>query len=135
MKCRQYRTRRWTTQQDVGSFLISTTGGGIARDQNSLIRRRVTGNGDAESARATRESRRTRDRPVKLGRIVVRLAADGGAALGADVVVFAAGREHQKELLPRRRRAPTAGTEEARRLELLEAVAGPRHRANSRVTA
>src|SRR5437899_12904191 len=67
-------------------------------------------------------SGRRRDRPMKFGRIVVHLGAHGGAALGTDVVVLAAGREHQKQLLACRRSAPAARTEEAGRLELFEAV-------------
>src|SRR6266498_14910 len=95
-----------------------------------LIRRRLTGKTTTKSTRARRQAG-GRNRAMKLGRIVVGLAADGGAALGAEVVVLAARRENQEELLARGRRAPAARTEEARRLELLEAILGPGHRANS----
>src|SRR6266849_1209323 len=83
------------------------------------------------SAWARGQSSGRRNRPMKFARVVVHLAADGGAALGADVVVLAARREHEQEFLSRRRRPATARTEEARRLELLEAVARPAHRPNS----
>src|SRR5512138_1217734 len=95
-----------------------------------LMRRRLTEKTPAKSTGAWRQAA-GRNRAMKLGRIVVRLAADGGAALGADVVVLAARRQDQEELLARGRRAAAAGAEEARRLEFLEAVLGPGHRANS----
>src|SRR3990167_1573049 len=86
----------------------------------------------AELAGAARPARRQGpERRVERGRVVVRLATDRGAALGADVVVLAAAGEHEQELLARRRRPPAARAEEARGLELLELVAGARHRADS----
>jgi len=61
---------------------------------------------------------------MELAGVVVHLAADGGAALRAHVVVLAAGGEHQQELLrvgvARRQRG-----QKSRRLELLESVARP----------
>src|SRR5437879_7907104 len=63
-----------------------------------------------------------RNRVVKRARVVVGLATDRRAALGTDVVVLVAAREHEEQFLTRRRRAAAARTEEARRLELLEAV-------------
>src|SRR5262245_13554819 len=95
-----------------------------------LIRRRLTGETITKSTRARRQAP-GRDRSMKLGGVVVGLAPDGGAALRADVVVLAARRENQEELLAGRRRAPAARTEEACRLEFLEAVLGPGNRANS----
>src|SRR4029450_9527857 len=94
------------------------------------IRGRVTGKTTTKSTR-TRRQAAGRNRAMKLGRIVVGLAADGGAALGAHVVVLAARGEHEQELLARRRRAAPPGTEEAGRLELLETVARRAHRPNS----
>jgi hypothetical protein len=80
------------------------------------------------SARARREAAgREGNAAMKRGRIVVHLRADGGAALRADVVVLAAGREDQEKLLSRRRRTPAAWAEEARRVELLEAIPGTAH--------
>ena len=64
---------------------------------------------------------------MERARVVVGLATNRGAALGADVVVLVAAREDEEQLLAHRRRAPAARTEEARRLELLEVV-GSRHR-------
>src|SRR5262245_25272604 len=95
-----------------------------------LIRRRVTALERFGSAGAARQSRR-RDRPVKLGGVVVRLAADRGAALGADIVVLAARGQDEQELLAGRGGTTAARTEEARRLELLEAVLRPGHRRDS----
>src|SRR5262245_50011790 len=95
-----------------------------------LIRRRVTALERRSSARAAGQSRR-RDRPVKLGGIVVHLAADRGAALGAHVVVLAAGGQDEQELLAGRGGAAAAWTEEAGRLELLEAVPRRSHRRDS----
>src|SRR5262249_23290466 len=95
-----------------------------------LIRRRVTAFERSGSARAAGESR-GRDRPVKFGGVVVRLAADRGAALGAHVVVLAARRQDEQELLAGRGGAATARAEEAARLELLEAVLRPGHRRDS----
>src|SRR5437867_2305650 len=102
----------------------------------------TTGRGcnDAELSRRARTdsagttgkaSGRRGDRPMKFGRIVVHLGADGCAALGADVVVLTAGREDQQEFLACRRGAPAARTIEAGRLELFEAVMRSGHRANS----
>jgi hypothetical protein len=65
---------------------------------------------------------------MKLGRVVVGLAADGGPALGADVVVLAAGGQDEQEFLAGLGRAATAGAEETGRLELFEAVARRSHR-------
>ena len=105
---------RWTTQQDVGSFRISTTGRGSHLATERLIRRRVTENDRVSSARAARQSSGRRgNRAMKLAGVVVGLAADGRAALGADVVVLAAGGEDQQELLARRRRSPAPRAEEA----------------------
>jgi len=42
VKFLKYRTGRWTTQQDVGSFRISTTGRGRNSRTVRLKRRRVT---------------------------------------------------------------------------------------------
>src|SRR3989442_12249052 len=70
-----------------------------------------------------------RNRVVKRARVVVGLATDRRAALGTDVVVLVAAREHEEQFLTRRRRAPAARTEEARRPEPLEAVGSGTRRA------
>src|SRR5215813_3903636 len=94
-----------------------------------LIRRRVS---VADSAWPARQPGFGRgDRPVKLGGVVVGLAADCGAALGAHVVVLVAGGQDEQELLAGRRGPATAWAEETGRLELLEAVAWRRHRPDS----
>src|SRR5439155_17817442 len=64
---------------------------------------------------------------VKVRRVVVRFAADGGAALGAHIVVLVAVRQDEQELLAGRRGAPAARTEEAGGLEFLEAVSRSHH--------
>src|SRR5262245_31403661 len=91
------------------------------------IRRGLIGE-SAGSAAARRQRAGRRDRAMKLGRVVVGLAADGGPALGADVVVLAARGQHEQELLAGLGRPATARTEEAGRFELLEAVARWGHR-------
>ena len=68
---------------------------------------------------------------MKLGGVVVGLAADGGPALGADVVVLAARRQDEQELLAGLGRPATARAEETGRLELLKAVALRGHRSES----
>src|SRR5262245_20024704 len=94
-------------------------------EKEGLIRRRVRGLTLARRARQPGCARG--DRPVKLGGVVVGLAADGGAALGAHVVVLAARWEDEQQLLADRSGPATAWTEETGRLELLEAVACPPH--------
>ena len=63
-----------------------------------------------------------RDRAIEIGGVVVRLAPDRSPALGAQVVVLVAARKHEQEFLAGRRRPSASGAEEARGLELLEAV-------------
>ena len=68
---------------------------------------------------------------MELAGVVVGLAPDGRAALGAHVVVFGARGQDEQEFLARRGSAAAARTEEAGRLELLEAVLRPVHRRDS----
>ena len=63
-----------------------------------------------------------RDRAIEIGGVVVRLAPDRSPALGAQVVVLVAARKDEQEFLASRRRPSASGAEEARGLELLEAV-------------
>src|SRR5439155_27224939 len=63
-----------------------------------------------------------RDRTIEVGGVVVRLAPDRRAALGAHVVVLVPARQHEEELLPGRRRPPAPWAEETRGLELFETV-------------
>src|SRR6266404_1127367 len=103
---------------------------GQSPERERLIRRRVTASDG--SARARRRSSSGRgNRAMKLAGVVVGFAADGGAALGAHVVVFGTRGKDEQKLLAGRRRAATARAEEAGCLELLEAVAGRGHRPNS----
>src|SRR5262245_49831721 len=83
------------------------------------------------SAAAGRQRASRRDRAMKLGRVVIGFAADGGPALGADVVILAARGQDEQELLAGLGRPATARAEEAGRLELLEAVARRGHRSES----
>src|SRR5258705_12675681 len=103
---------------------------GQGADARMLKRRRVTGKAATESARARRETAR-RKRTMELGRVVVHLGADGGAALGAHVVVLRARREHQEELLARPGCAAAARAEEAPCLASPETFPGPGPRAAS----
>jgi hypothetical protein len=63
-----------------------------------------------------------RCRTIEVSRIAVHLAADRGPARAARVVVLVTGGQDEEELLANRRGRLAAGAEEARRLELSEAV-------------
>jgi len=59
---------------------------------------------------------------VKVAAVGVGLPTHLSTAHAAGVIVLAAGRQDEQELLPHGRRLPAAGAEEARRLELAKAV-------------